>query len=235
MSVYRDLLKKVDAGNVAAETAAPVSNLPRSAQGVMQEDVARLAHRMMHLRSSRRVSSILFCGIDPGCGVSTIVRQLALELEHDLSQDKERILILDGTDPGNRLQTFVMEEASLEESVEPLGGRVDLLRGDTLDGFWLRRIGTGKLSGSMEKIKARYSWVLMDMPPATDNQNLIWSVVSDGVVLVIDSGRSRIPNVNAVIEHFQSFSVPLLGSIVNRKRMEIPEFLYKMWFSGRRV
>ncbi len=233
MSVYRDLLKKVD-DTTAAPQGAAIVDPGFSLNENLREDVGLLAHRLIHLRASKKINTIMFCGVEHGCGVTTIVKHLAVELLPTLSGNSEKILILNGTESGDRLRRLISGELEAGEAVVPLTERIDSLAGDTMDGFWLRKIGTGRLATTLKELKERYAWILMDMPAATQNQNLIYSAVSDGVVLVVESGRSRVPNVQAMIEHFQSFAVQLLGVVVNRKRMEIPQWLYNMLFARRR-
>ena len=73
-----------------------------------------------------------------------------------------------------------------------------------------------------------FDWIILDGPPvleAPDSAAL--AAVADGVVLVIQVGRSKRPVLTRAADLLNKAGSRVLGSVLNRRIHEIPEFLYR--------
>jgi Mrp family chromosome partitioning ATPase len=95
----------------------------------------------------------------------------------------------------------------------------------------VRRSGVIPASAAREWIDAlasRYDWIVLDGPPlleAPDAASL--AAVADGVVVVIESGRTKRPLIHRATDLLRKARANTIGSVLNRRRHEIPEFLYR--------
>ena len=73
-----------------------------------------------------------------------------------------------------------------------------------------------------------FGFVLVDCPALEANsQALRWTSGVDGVLLVVEAGKTRIGQIEKAQRLVQSSAGHLAGIILNRRRYPIPEFLYK--------
>jgi succinoglycan biosynthesis transport protein ExoP len=73
-----------------------------------------------------------------------------------------------------------------------------------------------------------YDWIVIDGPPvleapeAADLAGLV-----DGVVLVVRAGHTKRPVVSRAVDLLRKSGARVLGTVLNRRRLEIPDFLYR--------
>jgi Mrp family chromosome partitioning ATPase len=73
-----------------------------------------------------------------------------------------------------------------------------------------------------------YDTVIIDAPPVIDcPETPPMTSFVDGVVMVVQSGRTRREIVARSLERIEKFKGNVLGIVLNRKKYYIPEFLYK--------
>ena len=73
--------------------------------------------------------------------------------------------------------------------------------------------------------------VLLDAGPIfQSSHSLVLSRLVDGVVFVIEAGRTRRQVVNLALEQLKRSRAHVLGAIMNKRRMAIPPWLYRRLF-----
>jgi Mrp family chromosome partitioning ATPase len=80
----------------------------------------------------------------------------------------------------------------------------------------------------LDQVGDAYDWIVMDGPPvlfASDAAAL--GAVADGVVLVVEAGRTKKPVLTRAVDLLRKAGARVLGSVLNRRRLEIPEFIYR--------
>ena len=89
-------------------------------------------------------------------------------------------------------------------------------------------ITVSRFSRFLEEAKERHSLILIDGPPMIPyaETGILGSAV-DGVVLVVESDRTKREIVSRAKDAFQEANARLLGVILNRRRYVIPKFLYR--------
>jgi len=75
---------------------------------------------------------------------------------------------------------------------------------------------------------ARYDYVVFDGPPVLNSpETVILGSAVDTTLLVVRASTTKTGVVNRALDAMAKSGVPVLGLVLNRRRLDIPEFLYK--------
>ncbi len=84
----------------------------------------------------------------------------------------------------------------------------------------------------LKKMQDSYDFVVLDAPPVLSFAECrVLCTKVDGVVLVIESGKTKGPVALRAKKQLEASGVKLLGVVLNKKRQYIPDFIYK-WLYG---
>jgi Mrp family chromosome partitioning ATPase len=251
-----DALKKAEAAHpsppqpsVVSTAAAPSAPHPRTAsvgpldalplRGEMElgEDVLR---EMTTLRVSleatfagRTPRIVMFVGPQGGEGASTVALQFAQTLArdpatHPLVVDanvRRPAYEADSVDRCAVLDPQLLARAPQQGSVTASNLFV-LPAGD--DARRARLYSTAQLRRTLDAAGNRFDWIVIDGPPVLDSpDSASLSALSDGVVLVVQAGRTKRPVLTRAVELLHKAGARTLGSVLNRRVLEIPEFIYR--------
>jgi Mrp family chromosome partitioning ATPase len=90
-----------------------------------------------------------------------------------------------------------------------------LFQADALRDFWARH---GR----------HYRWVIIDAAPVLDApETATLGTTVDTTVLVIQAARTKRGIVQRAMDVFAKAGAPVLGAVLNRRRHDIPEFIYR--------
>lgn len=214
--------------------AAVVHGLPLA--GIWLPDDETL-HQMASLRVSveaalpeRATRTVAFVASLSGEGATTVARQFAATLARD---ERARVVVVDGNarDPSLSvdLEGRVVRFRKGRNGPGPDGGATNLhglaLSDEMVeDGLFQ----PGAARAILESLAASYDWVVVDLPPALeapDSSTL--AGLADGVVLVVQSGRTKRPVVSRAADLLRQAGARVIGTVLNRRRLEIPEFIYR--------
>ena len=204
---------------------------------VMPPDVVR---EMMALRVTLEVTLrdrapriVMFTSPQGGEGTSTVALQFAQSLARDQGL---RPLLVDThvqrpafeIDPGGRcaIPSPRVAEPTPEQAgviaanlfVAPVTDEVR--QAGLYQPAVLRQLLDGSASG--------FDWIVIDGPPVLDSPDTAaLGGIADGVVMVLQAGRSKRPVVTRAAEVLRKSGAQVLGSVLNRRVLEIPEFIYR--------
>ncbi len=247
-----DALKKAEASREPAVQPAPLGAAPRPMPrpggarpaampllGVLElgEDVVRA---MSALRvgleaalPARTLRTVLFVSPQGGEGTSTVALQFAQLLARDTGA---RPLMIDchsrrpaySVQEGQRcavLDRRLMPGSTEANSVVPANlFVVPVSEADRQAGL----IHPGALRETIDANAAGFDWVLLDGPPALDSPDAAaLGAVADGVVLVLQAGRTKRPVMTRAAELLVKSGSRVLGTVLNRRVHEIPDFIYR--------
>ncbi len=83
--------------------------------------------------------------------------------------------------------------------------------------------------GFIEAAKQQYAIIIADTPPFGDEPgSYALARIMDGVVLVLASGESRYPAVNALVDELDDLGIQIVGAVLNRRRYAIPRWLLRL-------
>jgi len=84
------------------------------------------------------------------------------------------------------------------------------------------------LRGSLQSVGGAYDWIVVDGPPVLESPDAAsLGAVVDGVVLVVQAGRTKRPVLTRSVDLLRRSGGKVLGMVLNRRRLEIPEFIYR--------
>jgi len=78
------------------------------------------------------------------------------------------------------------------------------------------------------QVGRHYHWVIVDAPPVLEAaETTIVGGTVDTTVLVIQAARTKRGVVQRAMERCAKANAPVLGAVLNRRRLDIPEFIYR--------
>lgn len=240
MSVYRDMLNKLEDQTTPVDaTSTPWALQPVTSSDRLQVDLSRLVQYLENQHHRNQIASVLFCGSNPGAGVTTIVRSLATLLSRmSLSGEKKPVIVLETSPDGmggpetdaSGLFGVLTGKVKLGSQVKSIEG-IDVLQGLSGSSAWMNQISSSALKSLMDELKSGYNWVLLDCPPAQGPESMAWSQSCDGVILILESSKTRRMTAKTHVEQFLAHKANLLGCVLNKRRQHIPNFIYKLLFN----
>jgi len=85
------------------------------------------------------------------------------------------------------------------------------------------------LDSLIEQMETRADWVLFDSPPINAyNDSRTLATKMDGVVMVVQAEKTRWEVAQSARQRMEHDNVNILGVVLNKKKMHIPEWAYKM-------
>ncbi len=197
--------------------------LPPGVSAELPEDVVR---EMTTLRVSveaalmERVPRVLILvSSQSGEGTSTVAMQFALTLAQD---SRIRTLLVD-------LHARRPAHPALPQS--GADGTV-LAHLDVLPLAELYRsagaIPPAEARAALEAYGSAYDWLVLDGPPVLESPDAATlAAIADGVVIVVQAHRTKRPVLARAADLLRKAGSRVLGSVLNRRRLEIPEFIYR--------
>jgi len=92
----------------------------------------------------------------------------------------------------------------------------------------LEQLNYEKLGIILENLKARFEFVLVDVPPILQSaEGLPICRLCDGMVLVVQANRTRWQVVAEARRRLQRAEVNIMGCVLNRRKFFIPDWLYR--------
>ena len=177
-------------------------------------------------RASRVIG---FVSAQGGEGTSTVAAQFALTL---ISDRRARVLFVDAHAARPALGPGASGQGPLaglfaDANDARAAGPLDLLPvppAAAANGLY----PPPDLDATLDALGGRYDWVVIDLAPvlvASESASL--AAVADGVVVVIEAGRTRKPVLTRGVDLLRKAGARVLGSVLNRRQLEIPEFIYR--------
>ena len=181
---------------------------------------------------------ILFTSSVHGEGTSTLCAQIAFSLAKVCPG---KILLLDCNSVHPNIHNFykIKSEPGLTDIlIKDLDWR-KVIRNTTLKNYFvmtygtqvkepLSLIGSDKMKSLLDKLKAEFSYVILDTPPVLGSGEvellLPWV---EGVVLVIKAHQTRREVVTRALDRLSMGNAELLGAILNQQEFVIPQFIYQ--------
>jgi protein-tyrosine kinase len=200
--------------------------------------VVDLKTKLMTRYATEDIKTIMVTGIAHGGGASTTAISLATALAKD---SRRKVLLVDAN-----LRTPGLHDVF---KIEFTDGVYDLLNKENGHSLKFRKVGPGELfvlpSGVnramgngyfesprfdkfMQSTRKSFDYVILDSAPIgsfPDSQAICARV--DGVILVIESGKTRSQVALRAKKELEDAGGRVLGLILNRQKHYIPEWIYK--------
>ena len=206
--------------------------VPFGPSAALPADVVR---EMTGLRVSLEVAltqriprSVMFLASQGGEGTSTVAAQFAQALASD---PRLRVLLVDaharrpayGSVPAAAQRTHVTRGAP-GRAGNPGLDLMPLPEASRLEGL----VSSSALRVSLDAVASRYDWIVLDGPPVLESPDAATlGAVADGVLMVVQAGRTKRPVLTRSVDLLRRAGGNVLGIVLNRRRLEIPEFIYR--------
>ncbi len=221
--------------------AAPVTPWEADATPSLPEDFQReLAGLRLHVDTAladRRPRVLLFTSATPGEGTTTIAASFARVLAQDPAA---RVLLVDAHTRRPGLALFFGLEATaglfpalaaglpVEDLVQPVERHnLHVLPALAGQGGPVH-VSAAQLRGFLGAFGVRYDYVIFDAPPVLEApETIVLGGVVDTSILVLRAASTKGGVVNRAVDSLANAGVPVLGLVLNRRRFDIPEFIYR--------
>ncbi|HEY6868027.1 MAG TPA: CpsD/CapB family tyrosine-protein kinase [Candidatus Eisenbacteria bacterium] len=205
----------------------PGSELPDD----VTREMTKLRVSIESLLIDRTTRSVMFVSSQGREGTSTVAYQFAFTLAGD---SRLRALLVDAHARRPSLHA--------ERGARDAGGRrtfaADVSRDPSVRALDAWPLGeqfrdAGLLSAALvreviEWGSGHYDWIVLDGPPVLESADAApIAAVADGVIVVVEAGRTKRPVLQRSVELLRKAGGQVLGSVLNRRRLEIPEFIYR--------
>jgi capsular exopolysaccharide synthesis family protein len=88
-------------------------------------------------------------------------------------------------------------------------------------------LGSARMKLLMDRLREEYDMVIMDTPPIVPvTDAVVVSSLADGVILVVQAGRTRSGEVRHAQEVLEEAHATLLGVVLNRARRRVNDYYY---------
>jgi Mrp family chromosome partitioning ATPase len=227
----------------APETApaAPLPGIP----GDFHRELAGLRFTLETALPGRTTRVVQFAAAVSGEGTTSVAANFARVLAQDATQN---VLVIDANvrrpglslffglaqtpglreilDSGVQGDALVAEcERSLQSVERPnlhvltalaaVGDLAQVYASESLRDFWA-------------SVGRHYQWVIVDGAPVIEApETAIVGGTVDTTVLVIQAARTKRGIVQRAMERCAKANAPVLGAVLNRRRLDIPEFIYR--------
>lgn len=195
-------------------------------------EMAALRVSLEAVLRDRNPRVVMFLSPQGGEGTSTVALHFAQALSRDPSV---RPLILDvnvrrpAFDQDPALRCAVISSSVAPRGPEPPAVSSNLFVVPSPEE--VRRTGLfqpATLRQVMDASVPGFDWVILDGPPVLESPEAsALGALADGVVLVVQAGRTKRPVLTRAADLLRKAGARVLGSVLNRRVLEIPEFIYR--------
>lgn len=229
-----------------AAVEAPVPAGPAVAEalpgipGEFHRELAALRHTLESALPGRTTRVIQFAAAVPGEGTTTVAATFARVLAQDATQN---VLLVDanvrrpglalffglGEQPGLRelldAGAIAETERYLQAAERP---NLHVLAATAATGHLAQVFAPESLRDFWSQVGRHYQWVIVDGAPVIEApETAIVGGTVDTTVIVIQAARTKRGVVQRAMERCAKAGVPVLGAVLNRRRLDIPEFIYR--------
>jgi capsular exopolysaccharide synthesis family protein len=215
---------KLDISPTVIETDEPTT------RGSVKYRFDELKVNFLARYASKAVKAVLFLGTTRGDGASTVAFNFAQSLARDLdtrvmfvSADL-RAPSLDGIGLSNLPET---DEVYIPPTA--LHGNVHVLPSGRNYADPAALFQSKRFNAFMSRVSEQFDYVVLDGPPLDEAPEAIaLSTRVDGVILTIDSQRTRRRTAVRAKARIEQVGGNLLGVVLNRRKYYVPDWLYRL-------
>ena len=159
-----------------------------------------------------------------GEGNSTLARAYA---STSAARPQRRVLLLKAGDgKGAGVMQALADDQPLDALVKrlPTGAFVAGLGSDADGALWAL-VARADL---WQALRERFDDIVVDLPsPAESRLGLAIAPHCDGVVVVLEAEKTRVPVVSNLLASLQAVRANVLGTVLNKRRFHLPERVYR--------
>ncbi len=203
---------------------------------IISESYRTIRTSLLFSQAEKPPQIILLTSAAPGEGKTTTTLNLSIAL----AREGHSVLVVDadmrkglchsrlGLRNNRGLSNVLTGRLSLEEGIQAtsVNGLSFLSRG-TIPPNPTELLGSTKMKEILEKLRQTFNFIFIDSPPVVVvSDAAVISVLSDGVLLVIDGQKTSRPSAQKAVERLDVVHARLLGVILNGVNLDDPNYSY---------
>ncbi len=201
-------------------------------EGRQYEEFVQLANMLMELKSPDHGAVICIAGSVKGEGSSFVSYNVARQLAFVMNR---RVLWVDANhkSPQRKLlsqegQTFAELLADPDSYVgSPGGTKLQVLPAGAEIASCTRYLASDGYPSLLAAFSGIYDFTIMDCPPILECvETGLLAAPTNGLIAVVERQRLKWEIIRAGLEMMTSKRVNVLGTVFNRRRYELPKFIY---------
>lgn len=207
-----------------------------------REETLKLVQNVFLLKGDEAPRVVIFAGIDPGNGCSSVCAHVADVLA---SQKLGSVCIVDAN-----LRTPALPEIygvnnhyGLTDALSRKGSIRDFTKIVRSDNLWLLSCGSltpdsnespamlnsETMKTRINELRREFDYVLIDSAPLnTYADGVVLGQLTDGLVLVLEANSTRREAAARVADSLRAAQVRILGAVLNKRTFPIPESVYDL-------
>ena len=199
-----------------------------------------LLNQLLNPTGAHELSSILWTGVTPKAGVSTLLLGFTSYLAGEMGQS---ILLCDANFQNRALtsQWGLENEPGLADILSGKAQPADVIRETDLPGLYVLPGGeikrfpsvigshSRKTKDTLQLLSKRFGLVVMDTasPNSSPETCYLASQVS-GVLLVAQAEKTRREVLQSTTDRLESVGANIVGGLLNRRKFHIPPYIYRL-------
>jgi len=230
------IMARLTAKELAAGPVARVS--PRSPT---TEAFRSLRTNLQYAGVDNALHTLLVTSVGPGEGKSTIVANLAIVL----AQSGQRVAVLDADlrrpmqhrllDRPNRYglsETLLQDPLHLNGALQAIEGQtLNLISSGSVPPNPAELLGSRKMTGLLNLLGEQAERIIIDSPPVSVvTDAVILANQVDGVILVLEAGRTRMGAAQQVKEQLDRVGAKLVGVVLNKVPVNRQGYYYNHYY-----
>jgi len=209
----------------------PIKLFPLPAEG-QQAELASVAARLLDYKPENRGLVVSFAACTRQEGASFVSYNVARTLALSLGR-RTAWVDVNFQNPQSTLQA--RQSVSFVDCLNDAGQVASLGSGDALVGvpggqaLPARRaeMASSKLEEALAGFSSRFDFTILDCPPVFNAmETALIGTEADGLVLVVEATRLKHEVVNHALDELRERRVNVLGTVLNKRRFELPRFIY---------
>lgn len=123
------------------------------------------------------------------------------------------------------LTNYLVKEVGLDDIITSYSDYVDIIPAGNIPRDPTGLLESKKLSNMIEKLKERYDYIFIDLPPInTVTDAAIMSKNVDGFIVVVSHGISKYKNVSEALKKLQFVNAKILGIVYNNAPINVNKY-----------
>lgn len=187
-----------------------------------------IIHTLLNHMKDQQEKTFLFTTCQSGDGSSYCTAKAAQALD-DFSRNLRMLLVDVSTDSISKPDIPVKNEGSFSISPWNKSKNIDILKATATTNSLEKNIEA--YLSQIALAKDQYDTVLLDCSTITLSPALLsFLSAADAIILVIAAGSTRKPIIANTIDTIQRHGGNLIGTILNKRKLYIPQCIYKRFF-----
>lgn len=187
-----------------------------------------IIHTLLNHTKEQKGKTFLFTTCQAGDGSSYCTAKTAKALD-DYSRENRILLVDVSTKTINNPNLSITNKGTFTISPWNDSKNIDVLHATSTTESLEKNIQA--YCEQIALATAQYNMVLLDCSTITHSPALLsFLSVADAVILVIAAGSTRKPIITTTIDKIQAHGGNIIGTILNKRKLYIPQCIYKRFF-----